>query len=139
MTQATTAAFTFAHYVDLMDDEALARYRQSVMTNPGHDMAAVNHNSLRRLIARIDVAEARLAVAHFERDEARRTKPTDDLSEVRGWVAKLYCAAGCSCCRDDENWDKASDRLGEMLSVPRHHDDSGVDWYAARDAAREAE
>ena len=48
---------TFAHYRDHMDDEAMQRYRASVADNDGHDMAPVNFNSLRRIIARLDAAE----------------------------------------------------------------------------------
>lgn len=48
---------TFAHFTDLMDDEALARCRDNVRANDGHDMATLNHNSLRRIIARLDRAE----------------------------------------------------------------------------------
>lgn len=109
--------FTFAHHVDLMDDEALHRYRRHVLSNDEHDLAPINVNSLRRLIARIDVAEAKIS------------------GEVREHVARLYCAAGCDCCRDTDAFAAASAKLGELLGVPRYDDDSGVDWYSARDAA----
>lgn len=58
------------------------------------------------------------------------------FDEIRDQVAKLYCAAGCSCCRDDEVWEAASERLGELLGVPRYDDGSSVDWYSARDRAQ---
>lgn len=57
------------------------------------------------------------------------------LEDARDLVAKLYCASGCSCCRDDEGWDAASNALGALFSVPRYSDDSGHDWRSVRDAA----
>lgn len=56
------AAESFAHYDDLMDDEAIVRYRRNVLERDGHDMAGVNYNSLRRIIARLDKAEANLKI-----------------------------------------------------------------------------
>lgn len=56
--------------------------------------------------------------------------------EVRHLVAKLYCASGCSCCRNDEEWQAASDALAEIFGVPRYDDDSGYDWLSTRDAAQ---
>ena len=55
--QDALGGMTFAHYRDHMDDEAMLRYRASVAENNGHDMAPVNYNSLRRIIARLDAAE----------------------------------------------------------------------------------
>lgn len=57
------------------------------------------------------------------------------LERQRALVANLYVAAGCNCCRDEKAWQAASDQLGQLLGVPRYEDDSGVDWYAARDDA----
>lgn len=57
---------SFSHYIDLMDDEAMSRMREAVLTSKGHDMAVVNNNSLRRLIARIDVREAALRTTSDE-------------------------------------------------------------------------
>lgn len=54
--------------------------------------------------------------------------------EVRDLVAKLYCASGCSCCRDDDAWDAASKALGALLDIPKYEDRSGWDWYSVRDA-----
>lgn len=59
-------------------------------------------------------------------------------AEVRDLVAKLYCAAGCSCCRDDETWNATAAELGELLGVPKYDDGSGHDWYGVRDAAKKA-
>lgn len=69
-------AQTFSHFTDLMDDEALSRYRASVFAYDGHERASLNYNSLRRIIARLDKAEAALA-----------TRPADDL--VRQLVEAL--------------------------------------------------
>lgn len=55
----------FGHFTDLMDDEALVRWRQHALTGRGHDMAEFNKNSLRRTIARLDKAE-------LERDALRK-------------------------------------------------------------------
>ena len=56
--------------------------------------------------------------------------------KVRDLVAKLYCASGCSCCRDDEAWDDAEGQLAKLLGIPEYDDGSGYDWYSVRDAAR---
>jgi hypothetical protein len=61
-----------------------------------------------------------------------------DKEKVRDLVAKLYCAAGCSCCRDDDTWKEASETLALVLGVPAYEDGSGFDWYSVRDAAKEA-
>jgi len=43
------------YYPDYIDDpDGLERFRQAVLSNSGHDMAAVNHNSLGRLIDTIE-------------------------------------------------------------------------------------
>ena len=60
------------------------------------------------------------------------------VAETRALVAELYCASGCSCCRDDGKWYAASDALAVLLDAPRYEDDSGVDWRSIRDAARTA-
>jgi hypothetical protein len=57
------------------------------------------------------------------------------LEDIRGLVAKLYCASGCSCCRDDTEWEEASEELGELLDIPKYEDGSGRDWYTVRDEA----
>ncbi|GEM_PF-5557137 len=67
--------------------------------------------------------------------EAKLTAEIDRLLEVRTLVAKLWCASGCSCCRDDTAWNAASAALGDLFDVPKYEDGSGYDWYAIRDAA----
>lgn len=56
---------------------------------------------------------------------------------TRALVAKLYCAGGCGCCRDDEGWEEAQAALGTLFDIPRYPDDSGFDWYIVRDEARQ--
>ena len=56
---------------------------------------------------------------------------------VRDLVATLWCASGCSCCRDDDAWGKASHELAELLGIPKYDDGSGYDWYSVCDAAKE--
>lgn len=88
-----------------------------------------------------DIGHAALVRVGWTETPLHAHPPADNPGEgrdVRGWVAKLYCAAGCSCCRNDEAWREASERLGELLGAPRYDDDSGVDWYAARDAAQDS-
>lgn len=62
---------------------------------------------------------------------------TKKQEEIREQVARLYCASGCSCCRDDDGWRAASDRLGKLLDAPMYEDGSGYDWYAVRDEYKE--
>jgi len=57
------------------------------------------------------------------------------LAQVRVEVAKLYCASGCSCCRDDKGWYAAANALGEALAIPKYEDGSGHDFYQVRDEA----
>lgn len=48
---------------------------------------------------------------------------------IRNEVAKLYVAAGCSCCRDDKAWEEASTKLAKLLRIPQFDDKSGYDFY----------
>ena len=83
--QDALGGMTFAHYRDHMDDEAMLRYRASVAENNGHDMAPVNYNSLRRIIARLDAAER-------ERDHYRKLAfGRIDQSAANGWMP-IACA-----------------------------------------------
>lgn len=69
------------------------------------------------------------------RELEMRRELTRKASEVREQVAKLYCASGCSCCRDDEGWNAATAALGEALVIPKYEDGSGYDFYRVRDEA----
>lgn len=55
---------------------------------------------------------------------------------LRDLVATLWCASGCSCCRDDDAWEKASHELAELLGIPKYNNGSGYDWYSVCDAAK---
>ena len=66
---------SFSDWHDIMDPEALTRYRSQVRENNGHDMASINYNSLRRLITLIDRQAS--AVAAWNRRAT--TEPAGDL------------------------------------------------------------
>jgi len=70
---------------------------------------------------------------------ATKVAPVSTDPKIKEQVAKLYCAAGCNCCRNDEEWSEADNTLAEMLGVPKYADGSGNDWYAVKDALRERE
>ena len=105
--QDALGGMTFAHYRDHMDDEAMLRYRASVAENNGHDMAPVNYNSLRRIIARLDAAErerdalrealAKTAQPHFWWDTDDSENGCDDITIILdnheiGEVVEVSCA-----------------------------------------------
>lgn len=62
-------------------------------------------------------------------------QPTQN-DALRDLVATLWCASGCSCCRDDDAWEKASHELAELFGIPKYDDGSGYDWYSVCDAAK---
>lgn len=66
---------------------------------------------------------------------ARQTATIETYTAIRLAVAKLYCASGCSCCRDTEGWEAASKELGELLGAEPYPDGSGYDWHAIKRAA----
>ena len=73
-------------------------------------------------------------VSMVEAQAAEIKRLRDDRGKLRELIAKLYCASGCSCCRDDEAWEAAANALGEMLDAPEWDDKSlGRNWYAVRD------
>lgn len=90
-----------------------------------------------------EVEEIRLGLADGVRElqliAQHRANSTAQLeaenAALREWVAKLYCAAGCDCCRDTDGWYEAAGKLGEMLNIPKYDDGSGYDFYAVRDQA----
>jgi hypothetical protein len=55
--------------------------------------------------------------------------------KIRLLVVQLYCASGCSCCRDDEEWKRCGDALGRLLDIPPYGDGSGFDFYSVKEAA----
>lgn len=54
-------------------------------------------------------------------------------AKIKALVAKMYCAAGCSCCRDTDAWNESTNALAALFDVPAYSDDSGFDWYKIRD------
>ena len=60
---------------------------------------------------------------------------TETTKRVREEVAKLYCASGCSCCRDDKAWEEAGKELARLLNIPPYEDGSGFNFYKVRDEA----
>ena len=67
---------------------------------------------------------------------AWNTRQPTQSDALRDLVATLWCASGCSCCRDDDAWEKASHELAELLGIPKYDDGSGYDWYSVCDAAK---
>jgi hypothetical protein len=67
------------------------------------------------------------------------TEAAAAIRAAMGEIAKLYCAGGCSCCRDDEKWFAAADVLGRLIGATRYSDNSGYDFRAFRDAADAAQ
>lgn len=64
-------------------------------------------------------------------------KDMKQLEAIKKAVAELYCASGCSCCRDEKGWDKASEELAKLLDIPAYDDGSGFDFYSVRDSYKE--
>lgn len=55
-----------------------------------------------------------------------------DLKKIRQAVADLISAEGCSCCRADERYDEAKERLAKLLKVPHFKDHSGYNFWLFR-------
>lgn len=49
--------------------------------------------------------------------------------QIREQVSNLVRAAGCGCCRNDEEWKQAQTKLADILNIERYDDDSGWDFY----------
>lgn len=47
---------------------------------------------------------------------------------IREAIADYMKSEGCSCCRDYEAHEKHTNRLGELLNIPKYDDDSGYDF-----------
>jgi hypothetical protein len=80
-----------------------------------------------------------LGVRHGREDErakiaAEASQPTQS-DALRDLVAALYCASGCSCCRDDDAWEKASAELGQLFNIPKYKNGYGYDWHSVHEAA----
>lgn len=87
--------------------------------------------------------ETRKFSSQAEAITAWNTRADDDRIEalqaekakLRGLVATLWCASGCSCCRDDKTWEKVSAELAEIFGVRKYDDGIGYDWYSLDEAA----
>ena len=80
-----------------------------------------------------------LGVRHGREDErakiAAEASQSTQSDALRDLVAALYCASGCSCCRDDDAWEKASDELGQLFNIPKYKNGYGYDWHSVHEAA----
>lgn len=52
--------------------------------------------------------------------------------QVRQVFADYYASEGCSCCRNEEEHDKAKKKLAELLDVPMYEDGSGPNFWPFR-------
>jgi len=43
-------------------------------------------------------------------------------------IADYMQSEGCSCCEDTEKHEKARNRLGRLLNVPKYEDNSGYNF-----------
>lgn len=62
---------------------------------------------------------------------------TKNMEKIRLLVAQMFCASGCSCCRDDAEWYRTSGELAKLLDVPAFDDGSGFDFYTIKREAKE--
>lgn len=100
--------------IDVMDPEAVGRYRREWVGENGHDMAPVNYNSLRRLIALIDQL-ALEASARPERGGRVRSSADEQLiDQARQIHAK---AMNCSDLAQEGQWGAAED----VIDPPAHN------------------
>lgn len=49
--------------------------------------------------------------------------------KIRNAVADYMRSEGCSCCQNVEAHKKNTQRLAELLNVPKYDDGSGYDFY----------
>ena len=54
------------------------------------------------------------------------------LNEIRNALGDYMWAEGCACCRIQDDWEDAAERLGKLLGVPKYEDGSGYDFYSLR-------
>lgn len=48
--------------------------------------------------------------------------------ELRHAMADLMRSAGCGCCRNDNLYDDAQERIAKLLNVPKYKDHSGYNF-----------
>lgn len=87
------------YYPDFIDDpDGLERLRQAVKSNGGHDMAAVNHNTLGRLIDTIERLRHEVALSKPTPVEVglaklvREYRPTMDKEVLHSWAQDILAA-----------------------------------------------
>ena len=51
-----------------------------------------------------------------------------ELEDLRKALADYMYSEGCSCCRDNEKHKQASERLAQLLDIPKYEDESGYDF-----------
>lgn len=56
------------------------------------------------------------------------TSQTQKLAAIRQVLADYIRYEGCSCCRNQEEQDKARAKLAGLLDVPMYDDGSGYDF-----------
>jgi hypothetical protein len=102
---AVTAALK-RQYPDYIDDpDGLERFRHDVTRNPGHDMAAVNYNSLGRLIDTIERLrrerdQARHRTTSLEAERPRASADAVGRERLRMFLEILSAAGGTSDAGD---------------------------------------
>jgi hypothetical protein len=47
-------------------------------------------------------------------------------------LADYMASEGCSCCQNVDAHEKAKEKLGKLLRVPKYEDGSGYDFYRFR-------
>ncbi|MBK3666159.1 hypothetical protein JJE66_33680 [Bradyrhizobium diazoefficiens] len=52
-----------------------------------------------------------------------------EREELRQLVSQLVAAGGCSCCRDDDAYFDAREKLGKILKVSKYSDGTGYNFY----------
>lgn len=62
---------------------------------------------------------------------------TSKLDKIRLLVAQMYCASGCSCCRDDDEWHRTTGELAKLLDIPAYSDHSGYEFHTVVNQAKE--
>ena len=62
-----------------------------------------------------------------------------EKKKLRTMVADLFCAAGCSCCRNEKEWEAAQAALAKRLGVPKHPDGLGYNFNKFASKRRSAQ
>lgn len=128
----------------------MGQHTDRAVTNPEKYMTDTNHtdsvevkiwsafNDRKpfKLEEAIEELKSTLQATHSQQVEEAVRKRDEDIQRLRYFVARLYCAAGCDCCRDTEIWNEAASVLAVMLGIPAYEDGSGFDFYKVRDEGK---